>query len=451
MKFEIPATTNPIDQLRVIGKPTDRIDGPLKTTGTAPYAYERHDVARNQAYGYVVGSAIAKGRIASIDLADAKAAPGVLAIVTAENAGKLAKGNHNTAKLLGGPDIEHYHQAVAVIVAETFEQARAAAQLVRVEYTRAEGAFDLAAAKDSAKPVAGFGGPADTAVGDFAGAFARASVQLDAAYTTPDQAHAMMEPYASIAVWNGNKLTLWTSNQMIDWGASDLAKMFGLPKENVRVVSPFVGGGFGGKLFLRADALLAALGARAAGRPVKVALTRPFMFNNTTHRPATIQRIRIGANKDAKITAIGHESWSANLPGGSPETAVYQTRLLYAGAARMTATRLSLLDLPEGHAMRAPGVAPGLMALEIAIDEMAEKLGVDPIEFRIVNDTQVDPEKPERPFSHRPLIECLRIGADRFGWNKRNPLPGKTRDGRWLIGMGVAAAFRNNMNMKPAA
>src|SRR5438876_9194941 len=183
MKFDTPATTNPIDQLKVIGKPTDRIDGPLKTTGTAPYAYERHDVVANQAYGYVVGSAIAKGRIASIDLTDAKAAPGVVAIVTAENAGTLAKGNFNVAKLLGGPDIEHYHQAIAVVVAETFEQARAAAQLLRVDYVRANGAFDLTAAKDSAKPVAGFGGPPDTAVGDFAGAFAAASVQLDATYT----------------------------------------------------------------------------------------------------------------------------------------------------------------------------------------------------------------------------------------------------------------------------
>jgi xanthine dehydrogenase YagR molybdenum-binding subunit len=404
MRFDTPATTNPIDQLKVVGTPTDRIDGPLKTTGTAPYAYERHDVVPNQAYGYVIGSAIAKGRSASIDLTEAKVAPGVLAIVTAENAGELAKGNFNTARLLGGPDIEHYHQAIAVVVAQTFEQARAASQLVRVDYTRALAAFDLAAAKDFGKPVAGFGGPPDTAVGDFAGAFARAPVQLEATYTTPDQAHAMMEPHASIAAWNGNKLTLWTSNQMIDWGASDLAKTLGMPKENVRVVSPFIGGGFGGKLFLRADALLAALGARAAG-----------------------------------------------LPGGSPETAVYQTRLLYAGAARMTATRLSILDLPEGNAMRAPGEAPGMMALEIAIDEMAEKLGLDPIELRILNDTQVDPESPERPFSHRPLIECLRIGTDRFGWNKRNPLPGKTRDGRWLIGMGVAAAFRNNLIMKSAA
>src|SRR3954464_5458320 len=148
MKFESPATTNPIDQLKIVGKPVSRVDGPLKTTGTAHYAYERHDVVANQAYGYVVGSAIAKGRIKSIDLAAAKAAPGVLAIVTADNAGKLGKGDFNTARLLGGPDIEHYHQAIAVVVAETFEQARAAAQLVRVDYIRAEGAFDLAAAKD---------------------------------------------------------------------------------------------------------------------------------------------------------------------------------------------------------------------------------------------------------------------------------------------------------------
>jgi xanthine dehydrogenase YagR molybdenum-binding subunit len=452
MKFDIPATTNPIDQLKVIGKPTDRIDGPLKTTGTAPYAYERHNVAPNQAYGYVVGSAIAKGRIASIDLTEAKAAPGVLAIVTAENAGKLGKGSRNTAALLGGPDIEHYHQAIAVIVAETFEQACAAAYLVRVKYVRADGAFDLAAAIDSAiKPAPGFGGPPDTAVGDFAGAFAAAPVQFDATYTTPDQSHAMMEPHASIAAWDGDKLTVWTSNQMIDWGTGDLAETLHIPKDKVRVMSPFIGGGFGGKLFLRADVLLAALGARAAGRPVKVALTRPLMPNNTTHRPATIQRIRIGATRDGKITAIGHESWSGNLPGGQPETAVSQTRLLYAGANRMTAMRLAALDLAEGNAMRAPGEASGMMALEIAIDEMAEKLELDPVEFRILNDTQVDPEKPERPFSQRHLIECLRNGAERFGWSKRSAQPGRTRDGRWLVGMGTAAAFRNNLVTKSAA
>ncbi|MET0963227.1 MAG: xanthine dehydrogenase family protein molybdopterin-binding subunit, partial [Noviherbaspirillum sp.] len=449
MKFDTPATSNPIDQLKIVGKPVDRVDGPLKTTGTAPYAYEQQKAAPNAAYGYVVGAGIAKGRIASINLAEARRAPGVIAVVTAESARKLGKGKMNTASLLGGPEIQHYHQAIALVVAETFEQAAAAAQLVRVKYTVGKGNFDLASQKGKAvKP--GKDEP-DTSVGDFAGAYAAAPVQLDASYTTPDQSHAMMEPHASIAAWEGDKLTVWTANQMIAWSVGDLAKTLGIPKEKVRLVSPYIGGGFGGKLFVRSDALLAALGAWAAKRPVKVALPRPLMFNNTTHRPATIQRIRIGANRDGKISAIGHESWSGDLPGGQPETAVMQTRLLYAGANRMTAMRLAVLDLPEGNAMRAPGEAPGLMALEIAMDEMAEKLKIDPITFRILNDTKVDPEKPDRPFSQRRLVECLRTGAERFGWNVRNNEPGKTRDGRWLVGMGVAAAFRNNLVMKSAA
>ena len=453
MKFDTPATTNPIDQLKVIGKATDRIDGPLKTTGTAPYAYERHDVVTNAAYGYIVGSAIAKGRIASMDLAAARAAPGVIAIVTADNAGTLGKGQFNTAKLLGGPDIEHYHQAVAVVVADTFEQARAAAALVRVDYVRAKGSYDLAAAKSGAQPPkpGGFGGKSETAVGDFAGAFAQAPVKLDATYTTPVHSHAMMEPHASTAEWNGDQLTIYTSNQMIAWSKGDVAKTFGILPEKVRLVSPYIGGGFGGKLFIRADAVMAALGAKAVGRPVKVTLQRPLMFNNTTHRPATIQRIRIGADHDGKIIAIGHEGWSGDLPDGSPETAVNQTRLLYAGANRMTATRLAVLDLPEGNAMRAPGEAPGLMALEIAIDEMAEKLGMDPVKFRILNDTQVDPEQPTRKFSQRQLVGCLRLGAERFGWDRRAAEPGSVRDGRWLVGMGVAAGIRNNLLMKSAA
>ena len=453
MKFDTPATTNPIDQLKIIGHPTDRIDGPLKTTGTARYAYERNDVVANPAYGYVLGSSIAKGRITSMDLSRVKAAPGVLAVVTADSAGKLDKADKNAADLLGGPEIEHYHQAIAIVVAGTFEQARAAASLIKVDYAAASGAFDLAAGKSAApKPKAGgLTGEPDTSVGDFAGAFASAPVKLDATYSTPDQAHAMMEPHASTAVWEGDRLTLWTSNQMIDWGAGDVAKTLGIPREKVRLISPFIGGGFGGKLFVRADAILAALGARAAGRPVKVALQRPLMFNNTTHRAATIQRIRIGATSDGNITAIGHEGWSGNLPGGGPETAVQQTRLLYAGANRMTATRLARLDLPEGNSMRAPGEAPGMMALEIAMDEMAERLGLDPLEFRKRNDTQVDPEHPERPFSQRQLIECMRIGAERFGWNKRSSQPGKIRDGRWLVGLGVAAAFRNNLLTKSAA
>jgi xanthine dehydrogenase YagR molybdenum-binding subunit len=229
-----------------------------------------------------------------------------------------------------------------------------------------------------------------------------------------------------------------------------MAKTLGIPKANVRLVSPYIGGGFGGKLFLRADALMAALGARAAGQPVKVALTRPAMFNNTTHRPATIQRIRLGATRDGKLTAIGHQSWSGDLPGGGPEVAVQQTALLYAGANRMLQMRLAELDLPEGNAMRAPGEAPGLMALEVAMDELAEKLGIDPVELRVINDTQVDPMDPKRPFSQRQLVKCLRDGAARFGWDRRRK-PGEMRDGQWLIGMGVAAAFRNNLGMTSAA
>jgi xanthine dehydrogenase YagR molybdenum-binding subunit len=456
MKFETPAGTNPIDQLKVVGRPTPRIDGPRKTTGTAPYAYERHDVVPNQAYGFILGSAIAKGRIDRIDTREAKAAPGVLAIVSHENAGKLEKAGKNTAKLLAGPTVDHYHQAVAIVVAETFEQARAAAGLIRIDYTRSTGRFDLAKEAENAPLYGGnsgegSGAPPIERVGTFEAAFDKAPVKLDAFYTTPDETHAMMEPHASIAAWNGEKLTVWTSNQMIAWGKEDLAKTLGIPAENVRMDSPYVGGGFGGKLFLRTDAVMAALGARAAGRPVKVALTRPMSINNTTHRPATIQRVRLGATRDGKLTAIAHESTSGDLPDGGPETAVSQTKLLYAAPNRMTAMRLAVLDLPEGNAMRAPGEAPGMMALEVAMDEMAEKLGMDPVAFRIANDTMVDPEDPKRPFSQRHLVECLRTGADRFGWSRRNAKPAQVRDGRWLVGMGMAVGFRNNINMKSAA
>ncbi|MGE7205083.1 aldehyde oxidoreductase molybdenum-binding subunit PaoC [Sphingomonas sp. NPDC019816] len=456
MKFTEPAGTNPIDRMTVVGRAQDRIDGPRKTTGTAPYAYERHADAPNAAYGWIIGSAIAKGRIRNIDLDDARGAPGVLGIVTAADAGPLAKGNFNTAKLLGGPEIEHYHQALAIVVAKTFEQARAAAGLVRVDYDRAPGAFDLDAALKTAPLVGGDSkegskAPAADRVGDFEGAFAAAPVTLDAHYTTPDHTHAMMEPFASTAMWKGDELLLWTSNQMIDWGRGDLAKTLGLTKGKIRFMSPYVGGGFGGKLFLRADAVMAALGARAVGQPVKVAMQRPLMANNSTHRPATRQHIRIGAAKDGTIQAIAHESGSGDLPGGSPETAVNQTQLLYAGPNRLTAMRLAVLNLPEGNSMRAPGEAPGMMALEIAMDEMAEKLGMDPVAFRVKNDTQVDPQKPDRRFSQRQLVRCLEEGAQRFGWSRRNAKPGQVRDGRWLVGMGMAAAFRNHINRRSGA
>lgn len=451
MKFEKPAEMNPIDRMKVVGQPLRRIDGELKVSGQAKYAYEWHDPAAPYAYGYPVGSAIAKGHILAIDSEAAQRAPGVLKVVTTLDVGDREKGKFNTAKLFGGSEIQHYHQAVAVVVAETFEQARDAAALLKIEYAEEAGSFSLKEAKPSAvKPKDAGGSEPDTSVGDFAGAFRSAEVTLDEEYSTPDQSHSMMEPHASLAAWDGDELTLWTSSQMIDWWRGDLATTLGIDKEKITLMSPFIGGGFGGKLFLRVDAVLAAFAAKAIGRPVKVALPRPLMANNTTHRPATIQRIRIGASKDGKISAIGHESWSGDLAGGQPEAAVMQTRLLYAGQNRMTALRLATLNLAEGNAMRAPGEAPGLMALEIAMDEMAEKLGMDPVAFRKLNDTQVDPENPERPFTQRNLNGCLDLGAERFGWKNRGK-PGSRTEGNMLIGMGVAAAFRNNMLLPSAA
>lgn len=447
MKFGAPAGANPIDQMKVVGQPLSRIDGPLKVTGTATYAYEQHDAVANQAVGYIVGAPIAKGTIRSIDLDAARAAPGVVAVITAQNAGSLGVGEFYVARALAGSAIDHYHQAVAIVVAQTFEQARAAAGLIRIDCVRTEGRFVLADAKEKATPTKAM---PDTAQGNFDTGFASAPVQVDAVFTTPDQSHAMMEPHATVASWEGDRLTLWTSVQIINWARRDLAKILGISIDAIRLVSPFIGGGFGGKATVLSDAVLAAVAARVTRRPVKVTLTRPLMFNNTTHRPATIQRIRLGAAHDGKIIAIGHESWSGNLENGMPEVAPLPTTSFYAGANRMTRTRLAVLDLPEGSAMRAPGEAPGLMALEVAMDELAEKLKMDPVELRILNDTQVDPSKPELTFSTRPFIECLRTGAERFGWNGRGTHPRQKRDGRWLIGMGVAGAIRGN-GARPSA
>jgi len=450
MKFQQPAAPNPIDKGRVIGRAHPRIDGPLKTSGRATYAYEHWDeLPAKPAYGWVLGAGIAKGSIASLDASRAQSAPGVLKVLTASAASVPAKGKRNTALLLAGPEVEHYHQAIAIVVAESFEQARHAASLIDVTYQRGGGKFDLAAEKANASTDPE---DADSARGDFDSAFAAAPVKVDATYTTPDESHAMMEPHASIAAWQGDALTVWTSNQMIAWNKADLAKALGIEAEKVRLISPYIGGGFGSKLFLRSDIVAASLASKAiGGRPVKIALQRPLIANNTTHRPATIQRLRLGANRKGKLLAIGHDSWSGDLPDGSADTSVDQTRLLYAGENRLTRTRLATLNLPESNAMRAPGEATGMMALEIAMDELAEKLGMDPVELRIVNDTQVNPEKPEQAFSLRDLTGCLKQGAERFGWSDRPKTPASRRDGQWLVGYGMASAFRNNINGKSAA
>jgi xanthine dehydrogenase YagR molybdenum-binding subunit len=453
MEFNAPAGTNLFDRSKVVGKSTPRIDGPLKTTGTAPYAYERHDVVPNQAYGYIVGAAIAKGRIASMDVTEARKAPGVITVVTAPDTKPVGKGIANNAPLFGGREIAHYHQAIACVVAETFEQARSAAALIRTTYDRTQGKFDLAKlAPDAPLAQNDEKKPDRKLIGNFDDAFAAAAVKLDATYKTPDESHAMMEPHATIAAWEGDKLTLWTSNQMINWGKESMGKILGIDPKNVRLDSPYIGGGFGGKLFIRADAVLAALASRQAERPVKIALQRPLMANNTTHRHATIQRIRLGADRDGRITAIAHENWSGNLNGQDGENGTLQTPVLYAGANRLTVNYIATLDLPEGNAMRAPGEAVGHLALEVAMDELAEKLGMDPVELRIRNEpTEKVPGAPEKRFSDRNLVRCLREGSQRFGWERRKAKPAQMRDGQWLIGMGMAAGYRAAPTMKSGA
>ncbi|UYF99766.1 aldehyde oxidoreductase molybdenum-binding subunit PaoC [Halomonas sp. GD1P12] len=447
MDFNQSVDENLFDRARIIGKPHARIDGALKVTGTAPYAYERNDVVENHLVGYPLGASIAKGRITRMDATAARNADGVAAVITALDIDELPRPASNDAKLFGGDIVEHYHQAIAVVVADTLEQARAATSLIEVEYEQTPGTFDL---DDAWKRLQDR--DVISEVGDVDAAFERAEVTMDETYHTASQSHAMMEPHATIADWSeGKHLTLWTSNQMIEWSRQGLSKIFGIDADTIRLESPFVGGGFGGKLWVRADAVLAALASRETKRPVKVALPRPFIFNNATHRSGTVQRLRIAANKDGHITAFDHSAISHTLPGGAGEDAVNQTRCFYAGESRRTAHHAIDMNLPESADMRAPGEASGLAVLEIAMDEMAEKLGMDPVEFRILNDTQVNPEEPHKRYSDRHFVECLQKGAEVFGWGERSKTPGSKREGQWLIGQGVAGAYRGAITMDSGA
>ena len=427
----------------VVGKPLDRVDGRLKVTGSARYAYEVEQGPKT-AYGYVVEASIGKGQIKSIDTDMAERAPGVVLVLTSRNAPQQGTGNHHVAHpVLTSAAVQYYGVPVAFVVAETFEQARAAAYLVRVTYDSAPGKFSLRSGLDQARAPQG-GAPPDSAVGDFAGAFAAAPVQLDVTYTTPLQSHAMMEPHATLAMWEDDSLILHTSNQMLNQGRDAVARTLKIPVEKVRLISPFIGGGFGSKLWVNADAILTAIAARQLKRPVKTALTRQQVFHVTTHRSDTIQRIRLGTDRNGRILAIGHDVFSGNLWSEQTyEGAALQTRTLYAGDNRLTRHRLAPLDIPVASSMRAPGEATGLLALECAMDELAEKLDLDPIELRMRNEPTQDPER-HIPYSSRHLIPCFQEGARRFGWDRRNPKPGQSRDERWLVGMGVAAATRGN-------
>jgi xanthine dehydrogenase YagR molybdenum-binding subunit len=460
IKFENPVGQTPLDDkpAGIVGAPIDRVEGPLKVTGRATYAAE-YAGDDKVAYGFLLQSSIAKGRIASIDTSAAERAPGVLAVLTFKNAnppqgqGPKTPDGPTSGKRgvpeLANEHIDHYGQAVALVVAETYEEARAASHLVKPAYAPSEFAAEIRPLLDEA--IKSPEREPDTSVGDFDAAFAAASMKIDVTYTTPYQSHAMMEPHATIAAWKGDKLMLHTSNQMISQGIGSVAATLRIPKEDIRMVSRYIGGGFGGKLDVWGDCILAALASlKLGGRPVKVVLTRQQMFEVTGHRPQTIQQIRLGAAPDGKLTAIAHDVWCDNNPNETfYESAAFATRTLYAGANRRTTHRLVHLDIPVGCSMRAPGEAVGLLALECAMDELADQLGIDPIELRIRNEPSEDPEK-HIPYSTRNLIPCMHEGAKRFGWERRQAKHGLMRDGRWLVGLGMAAATRGVV-LQPSA
>ena len=444
MDHNIPLGDTLIDRERLVGRPLDRVDGRLKVTGAAPYAYEVRAGAA-PAYGYLLTAACGKGKVAFIETTRAEAAPGVLLVWTWKNAPAQADPSPQTVPQLRSADVMHNGEAIAVVVAETFEQARDAALMIDVQYETADGAYNFTALTGTAiKPPEGMFKP-DTGAGDFEATFATSPVRIDVTYTTPNQSQAMMEPHATLAMWEGDELTLYTASQMANPTQKTVAATLDMPIENVRIVARYIGGGFGSKLKVFGDAILAALAARALGRPVKIALTRQQIFNHTTHRSPTIQRLRLGAQRDGRLLALAHENFVANLPGKTFfEPVALATTLLYAGRHRLTTHRMVELDLAESASMRAPGEAVGMLALECAMDELAEALDMDPVALRIINEPAAHPEDGT-PFSSRKLVECLRHGAELFGWDKRNKIPRGRREGNVLIGHGMAAAARGNL------
>jgi xanthine dehydrogenase YagR molybdenum-binding subunit len=425
---------------RAIGTPLNRIDGTLKVTGAATYAYE-YPVA-GVTYVFPVQSTIAKGRIVSIDTSAARALPGVLAVLSHDNAPRLAPLDSQYLAVFQSDAIAYRGQFVAAVVAETLEVARQAAGLVSVRYDEQPHDDELRADRGDlyTPPRLSVGFATDTAQGDVEAALARSSISLDHTYTTPAEHHNPMEPHATVAIWSDEGVTLYDANQGADAIRDPVATVIGLPPERVRVIAPYVGGGFGSKLSPNPHVILAVMAAKVTQRPAKVALTRQQMFAVARYRTPTIQRIRLGAERDGRLTAIAHDvvEQTSTLGEFSEHTAVV-TRMLYAAPNRRTTHRLARLDLPENTWMRAPGECPGMFALESAMDELAIACGLDPIELRIRNEPAADPETGH-PFSSRGLVACLREGAQRFGWAPRDPTPRARSDGRWLIGTGVAAS-----------
>jgi xanthine dehydrogenase YagR molybdenum-binding subunit len=426
--------------IRTIGAPLDRIDGPKKVTGTATYAFEYP--VEGVTYAFPVQSTIAKGRIMSIDVSGARALPGVVTMLSHENAPHLAALDNAELAVFQSDAIAYHGQFVAVVVAETAEIARQAAGLVMVRYEEQPHDVELRADRaDLYKPEkVNPSYETDTFSGDVEAALAHAAVTLDHTYTTPAYHNNPLEPHATVAAWSDDGVTLYDTNQGAHRIRDDIAQAFGLPPERVRVISPYVGGGFGSKFFTHAHVILTVMAAMVSGRPVKLALTRQQMFAVVGYRTPTIQRIRLGADSNGRLTAIAHDvvEQTATIQEFAEQTAV-ATRMMYAAPNRRTTHRLARLDVPVPTIMRAPGECPGMFALESAMDEMAIVCGLDPIEFRVRNEPEIDPDSGH-PFSSRGLVACLREGAQRFGWQQRDPRPGMRSDGRWLTGTGVAAS-----------
>jgi xanthine dehydrogenase YagR molybdenum-binding subunit len=425
---------------RAIGVPLNRIDGVQKVTGTATYAYEYP--VEGVTYVFPVQSTIARGRVVSIDASAARALPGVIAVLSHENAPQLAPDNDPELALFQADAVAYHGQFVAAVVAETSEIAHQATSLVAVRYQEQPHDVELRADRaDLYKPEkVNPSYETDTESGDVEAALTKATVSLDHTYTTPAYHHNPLEPHATTAIWSDEGLTLFAATRGVFRLRDEIAQKFRLTPERVRVIAPYVGGAFGSKLFAHPHVILAVMAAQMTRRPVKLALTRQQMFTVAGYRTPTIQRMRLGTDSNGRLIAIAHDvvEQTATIHEFAEQTAV-ATRTMYAAPNRRTTHRLARLDLPVPTFTRAPGECPGMFALESAMDELAIACRLDPIELRILNEPAVDPESG-RPFSSRNLVACLREGAQRFGWAQRDPKPRARRDGPWLIGTGVAAS-----------
>lgn len=445
--------------MTVIGQPINRTDGRLKVTGGALYAAE-HPIPK-LVHAVLVTSTIPSGRISAIDSTVAAKMPGVLLVMTHLNAPKLPDGGKAGAgsppagrmlNLLQDDQVHYNNQPIAVVVADTLEHAADAARRVRTSYQPQKATLDFEQAKLSTHPPKTVQGQfADTDRGDFQAGVRAATSQIDVTYTTPMEHHNPMEPHATIAAWDGDHLTLYDATQYVSGVRKTVAKTLGMPPEKVRVICPYVGGGFGCKGSTWSHVVLAAIASRQVGRPVKLVLERPQMFGPVGGRPQTEQRMLMAATDDGKLTAIRHNvTANTSFIEDWIEPSAIITRMLYACPNQQTTHRLAQLHVGTPTFMRAPGEATGSFALESALDELAYQLNIDPIELRLRNHADKDP-KDGKPWSSKSLRECYKLGAERFDWARRNPQPGLMRAGRMLVGLGMATASYPANRQKAAA